>query len=256
MTGPPLLVVFDAASGSDDARLRLAESLRASGRAHQVFVAERGDDLGAVTGRAVHAARAAGGAVVVAGGDGAIHAVAQAVWNARLPFGLLPQGVPSAIAQAYGVPAGADEAFDALLRAQPRPVPVGQVGERLFLLDASLGLHPRRLSGLGAAWRAGPFTLELHAHGEVRVAHTHALRVGNVPPPLAASVPPPLPWPVMLWRLARGGLDQDADRFAFDRLVVRPRRGRQVEMRLDGERVCLDAPLVFQAAPHPLQLLA
>ena len=64
----------------------------------------------------------------------------------------------------------------------------------------------------------------------------------------------------MVWLLLRGALGRlgDADNvinFAFDRLTVRPYGRRRLKVAMDGEVTWLDIPLVFQVAPHPLQLL-
>lgn len=83
------------------------ERLRAEGRHVETFVVGQGHDLAAVIGRAVNAARDARGAVVAAGGDGTLNAVAQAVWNANLPMGVLPQGTFNYFARAHGIPASA-----------------------------------------------------------------------------------------------------------------------------------------------------
>ena len=298
---PALFIIFNASSGRDDTaevRRRVVDRLQAAGRQVQTFVVGRADDLSAVIGRAINAARDARGVVVAAGGDGTLNAVAQAVWNANLTMGVLPQGTFNYFARAHGIPAPLDQAVDALLHAQPRPVTLGQVGERLFLVNASVGLYPQLLeereratrqhgrsrlvallAGLGSLLRGqSVMTLELHGHGETRVVRTRTLFVGHnelqlqaiglreamavEAGRLAAITLQPLPMLRTLWLVLRGVIGrldgaEGVDSFAFDRLVVQPRRGaRLMKVAIDGEIAHLPAPLVFQTAPHPLQLLA
>ena len=148
MACPPLFIVFNSASGSEDARAvshALAQRLRTAGQPHEIFMVGRGGDLGAVIGRAVHAARAVGGAVVAAGGDGTLNAVAQVVWNANLVMGVLPMGTFNYFGRANGMPTDPDAAIDALLGSHIKPITLGMVADRVFLVNASVGLYPRLL---------------------------------------------------------------------------------------------------------------
>lgn len=214
-SAPPLFIVFNAALDGDDARAayaRVSARLRQAGRAHQVFWAQRPGDLAAAAVRAVQAARDAAGAVVAAGGDATLHTVAQAVWNARLPLGTLPVGAgPFGFSQAHGLPTDLDAATAALLQARAQPLTLGLLGGRLFLVSASVGLHPRppaaretlrartrrRLADLGSHLLAllrgrSLLTLELHASGASTVVRTRTLHICVSPRP-APAVPPAAP---------------------------------------------------------------
>ncbi|WP_243457644.1 diacylglycerol/lipid kinase family protein [Ottowia testudinis] len=295
-----MFIVFNAASGQADtlrASEQVASRLRTAGQAHHIFVAQAPGELGSVIGRAVHGARDAGGAVVAAGGDGTLNAVAQAAWNSRLLMGVLPLGTFNYFGRAHGMPTELDDAVDALLRARPRPVPLGLLGERVFLVNASVGLYPRLLlqreqakrrfgrhrgvallSGLRTLLRGGSvMTLQLHAQGQMRVVRTRTLFVGNndlqlhalglrealavEQGRLAAITLQPLSTLRTLWLVLRGALGrldgaEGVDSFAFDRLVVQPRRrATSMQVAMDGEVLRMATPLVFQTAPHPLQLL-
>ncbi|MFD1894110.1 diacylglycerol kinase [Ottowia beijingensis] len=293
----PLFLVFNAASGrgdTPDVSRHVAERLRAAGRRAECFVARQPGELGAVIGRAVNAARDARGIVVAAGGDSTLNAVAQAVWNAGLPMGVLPQGSLNYFGRTHGMSTDLDAAVDALLGARVQPVPVGMVGERLFLVNASVGLYPRLLEAGGqrhgrsrlVAWIAGLgtllrgrslMTLELHDGTETRVVRTRTLFVGHndlqlralgLREPLAAEAGrllaitlPPAPPLATLWRMLRGSIGRldgaaRVDSFSVDRLVVQPGRGSGgMQLAIDGELAHLPAPLVFQLAPRPLRLL-
>jgi diacylglycerol kinase family enzyme len=198
----PLYIVLNAGSGSDDAqatRATITEILSAAGRRHELLLIEPGAAVDCVAARAVELARAAGGAVVAAGGDGTISAVAQAVLPAGLPFGVLPQGTFNYFSRTHGIPADTTLATQALLRAQLQPVQAGQVNELVFLVNASVGLYPQLLedreaykqrfgrSRLVAFW-AGlvtllqgyrPLRLHLACQGAERDVRTPTLFVAN-----------------------------------------------------------------------------
>ncbi len=183
----PLTIVLNAGSGRDDSdatRETITSVLRAAGRAHDWMLIDRGANVADAAAKAVRQAQEQRGAVVAAGGDGTINAVAQAVLPAGLPFGVLPQGTFNYFSRAHGIPSGAQEAATALLRARVRPVQVGLVNGRVFLVNASVGLYPQlledreaykqrygrsRLVALGAA-----LVTLLHAHRPLRLVIGHA----------------------------------------------------------------------------------
>jgi diacylglycerol kinase family enzyme len=144
----PLSVLLNAASGHEDAQATYAligQLLAESGRRHRIEMVERGADIAQVAQRMVAQAMAQGGVVVAAGGDGTINAVAQAAHDAGCPMGVLPQGTFNYFSRTHGIPSDTAEATRALLGAQVTPVQVGLVNERIFLVNASLGLYPELL---------------------------------------------------------------------------------------------------------------
>lgn len=144
----PLHIVSNAGSGSKDAheaRQQIEAVLSAAHRPHEFILIENPDELTTVAKRAVDAAVRSDGAVVVAGGDGTINAVVQAVLPARRPFGIIPQGTFNYSSRAHDIPLDATEATSALLTARLKPVQVGMVNDRAFLVNASVGLYPELL---------------------------------------------------------------------------------------------------------------
>lgn len=138
-------IVSNAGSGSKDAqeaREQVEAVLSAAGRPHEFILIEDPRALAAVAKQAVDAAAKSGGAVVVAGGDGTINAVMQAVLPTRRPFGIIPQGTFNYSSRAHGIPQDTAEAARSLLSATVKPVQVGLVNDRAFLVNASLGLYP------------------------------------------------------------------------------------------------------------------
>lgn len=141
-------VVLNRGSGPHaDARerQRLIEStLRAAGARCEVRVA-KGRSLAEVIARQAQSARAAGGVLVGAGGDGTLNAVAAAAHAQDLRFAALPQGTFNFFGRNLGLPEDLAAATRLLPDAEERPVQVGEVGDRIFLVNASLGLYQRLL---------------------------------------------------------------------------------------------------------------
>lgn len=106
-------------------------------------------DIVQLAASAVDSARRDGGLVVAAGGDGTINAVAAAAWARGVPMGVVPLGTFNYFAREQALslePAQAvQDILQALQSGQMRAVNVGLVNERLFLVNASLGLYPRLL---------------------------------------------------------------------------------------------------------------
>lgn len=144
----PLHIVSNAGSGSRDvheARQHIEAIFSAAGRPHEFILIENPGQLEQVAKKAVDSAERSGGAVVVAGGDGTINSVVQAVLPSRRPFGIIPQGTFNYSSRAHGIPLDTEEAAKALLTARLKPVQVGLVNDRAFLVNASLGLYPELL---------------------------------------------------------------------------------------------------------------
>lgn len=129
----------------DDATARIESACAQAGRSLDLQVIGPDDDLAASARAAVARATADDGIVVAAGGDGTLNAVAQATLDSERPFGILPRGTFNYFGRAHGIPADLDAALEVLLTASPQPVPVGLVGPHLFLVNASIGLHPQWL---------------------------------------------------------------------------------------------------------------
>jgi len=199
----PFFVVLNAGSGREDARAvqrTIAGVLGRAGRRHEIRVVLHPQELERTARRVVEQARRERGVVVAAGGDGTLNAVAQLVLGAGLPFGILPQGTFNYFGRAYGIPADAERAAHALLDAVVRPVQVGLLNGRAFLVNASVGLYPQLLedreaykqrfgrSRMVALW-SGLATLlrpprQLHLELDVEAGQTRTLRtptlvVGN-----------------------------------------------------------------------------
>ena len=152
---PPLYIILNAGSGHDDkaaTRATIERVLAEAGRRFTMVVVADPTELGAIARRTVDEARRIGGIVVACGGDGTINTVAQATLGSGCAFGVLPQGTFNYFGRRHGIPADTAEAARVLVTARPHPVQVGLVNDRVFLVNASLGLYPRLLEDR-EAWK-------------------------------------------------------------------------------------------------------
>ena len=140
----PLQFVINAAAGSSDARaLRevIQAALRAGGRSGDLLFCNP-SELTGVSQQAATRAIATRTAVVAVGGDGTLNTVAQAAHGAGCAMGVVPQGTFNYFARTHGIPPDPAEAAGLLLHASPAPVQVARINERVFLVNATLGLYP------------------------------------------------------------------------------------------------------------------
>lgn len=197
----PLIFIINGASGSSDGdakRVVIEDALRAAGRQGDVrFV--RPDALAQEARAAAATALATRSAVVAVGGDGTINAVAQAAHAAGCAMGVVPLGTFNYVARTHGISTEPAEAAQMLIHAVPVPVQVGTVNDRVFLVNASLGLYPALLEdretykarfgrsrwvAMGAACMTllrghRQLRLLIDEGGEVREVRTPTLFVGN-----------------------------------------------------------------------------
>ena len=142
-----LLFVINSSSGAQDidAKCGVIESvLAAHGRQGELRVCGPAD-LRQVATEAAAAAVARGSAVVAVGGDGTLNTVAQAAHAAGCAMGVIPYGTFNYFARTHGIPTDPATAAQLLLEAQPSPVQVAAINQRLFLVNASLGVYPELL---------------------------------------------------------------------------------------------------------------
>ena len=129
-----------AGAGHDD---QAAQELRAKFRAHgcdaAVTLAKGGDDM---TAAARQALKDGIDMVVAGGGDGTINAVASVMAGSGVDFGVLPLGTLNHFAKDLGIPLVLDEAVRNAAEGRRLQVDVGEVNERIFLNNSSLGLYP------------------------------------------------------------------------------------------------------------------
>jgi diacylglycerol kinase family enzyme len=198
----PFFIVMNAGSGHSETQLRrstIENVLANNGRHCQLELVDDPAQLETIARSMAARALADGGVLVAAGGDGTINAVAHEALLAGCPFGVLPQGTFNYFGRTHGLPEDLTEAVYAMLRARLRPVQVGVLNERIFLVNASVGLYPKLLeereldkrhygrNRVVAFFSALKMALRPHRHlritleldGKTRNLRTTTLFVGN-----------------------------------------------------------------------------
>ena len=295
MTSPVLLLV-NPSSGSDD-KASLIERAHKSfeGREHPLEVVRlrSGDDIAA---RARSAISGKPHAVIAAGGDGTVSAVASVLVDSGTRFGVVPAGTLNHFAKALGIPMELDAALAIAAGDTTRMVDVGEVNGRIFVNNSSIGLYPsivvsreKQQHRLGrgkwpafawaifAALRRYPFLfVRLRTGNEELVRRTPFVFIGNneyVMEGLRIGTRARLDGGVlgvyMPHHTGRCGLLALAVRALFSRLrdsreldaVSLPGFSietphRRLPVALDGEVQLLDLPLVYRLRPRALTVLA
>lgn len=147
-TAAPFFIALNAGSGHAETAERQAiiESvLRGAGRQFQLTIIDQPDSIDDIAAQLAQQAAAANGVLVAAGGDGTINAVSRQAILHGCAFGVLPQGTFNYFARTHGIPEDLHDAVHALLSARLHPVQVGMVNDRVFLVNASIGLYPKLL---------------------------------------------------------------------------------------------------------------
>jgi diacylglycerol kinase family enzyme len=81
--------------------------------------------------------------IVVAGGDGSVHHVTQALVNTDGVLGVIPVGSVNHLARDLEIPIGDwRAALDIALTGELRQIDVGRINERYFLNSVMLGIYP------------------------------------------------------------------------------------------------------------------
>jgi diacylglycerol kinase family enzyme len=146
--GPPLFILLNAGSGhADTARQQqtIEGVLRQAGRRFTLKVVDDAGQLADLAHDMGLRAKAEGGILVAAGGDGTINTVAGKAVELGCPFGVLPQGTFNYFGRTHGIPEDLEQAVRSLLTGTVQPVQIGMVNQRIFLVNASIGLYPQIL---------------------------------------------------------------------------------------------------------------
>lgn len=152
----PLFIILNAGSGHHDAaetRAIVEEILREAGRTYEITLVEKPGELDTIARQTVQKAQQNKGIVVIGGGDGSLNTVAQAVLGSGCPLGILPRGTFNLFSREHGIPLDAAEATRTLLGNHVEAVPVGMVNDRVFLVNASMGMYPQVLQDR-ESWKA------------------------------------------------------------------------------------------------------
>lgn len=136
-------VIINVGSGADDKkemREKVAANFAASGRKANISLARTGAEVVELARRAV---RMQTDIIVAGGGDGTINAVASELVGTNKAFGVLPLGTLNHFAKDLNIPVDLEAAVRTIVSGHTTQVDVGQVNDRIFLNNSSLGLYPR-----------------------------------------------------------------------------------------------------------------
>jgi diacylglycerol kinase family enzyme len=255
---------------------------------------ERVRDPGDLTARARQAA-SRHDVLVAAGGDGTVSAIAAVAVPTGAPLGVLPMGTLNHFAKDVGLPLDLDSAVKVITDRHARRLDVGDVNDRVFINNSSVGLYPRMVWEREAEQRRGrrkwtafaiamlktwrdyrTIAARLDADGSTTVVRTPFIFVGNNQ------------YTAEGFRLGgRSRLDggrlsifvaPECGRFEMLSLPVRAISGRlrsdslpfvgfqaetvtvevmqrRASVALDGEVVMMSPPLVYRVRPGALQTL-
>lgn len=297
MTTPSLHLIANARSGRGQAD-RVVDAAGAACAAAGVVLhlhpVHSPHELPVAARRALGAALADGGTVVVSGGDGSVRSVASVIAGTGVSLAVIPSGTFNFFAREHGVPAELDDALAVALHGSLREVAAGLVNDELFVVNASIGLYAKAirererstrrfgrrrlvviLSTLATLLgRHAGLDLVIERAGVLARAHTPTVFVGTnelqlreLALPvcscvgdgrLAVLVLRPVNWlgalKLVLLTLLRRL--SDADRLAaFCADTLTVHRGKaSCTVALDGELLQLRCPLQFKAFPAALRL--
>lgn len=198
----PFFIIVNAGSGRSGTippREIIEGVLTEAGREHHVAVVEDPSRLPHVVRQSVASARKRGGIVVAVGGDGTINAVVQVMLDSGIPLGVVPHGTFNYFSRTHGIPDDTAEATRLLLSARAHPVQIGLVNDRVFLVNASLGLYPKVIedreahekqfgrSRLVSFWSAAVTLLREHRQLRLRVEDSAEVRDLRTPTLVVAN---------------------------------------------------------------------
>lgn len=131
-----LLTNPNSRSGKSDTLTQCVERFRARGVDISVCETKSPEDARTRIAQVPESVRL----IIVAGGDGTIHNVAQALADCGKPVAILPMGTANDLAKSLNLPADPVEACDAILDGELKTIDLGQVDEHLFFNAAHMGL--------------------------------------------------------------------------------------------------------------------
>ncbi|HEX9963198.1 MAG TPA: diacylglycerol kinase family protein [Pyrinomonadaceae bacterium] len=194
----PIEVIINAGSGSverEETERRLTQLFEENGVGANISMATSGEEIIAF------AEKAAGGnaeIIVAGGGDGTISAVAAPVIKARKTLGILPLGTLNNFSKDLRIPQDLTEAVRIIVEGNAKQIDVGEVNNRIFVNNSSIGLYPsivrrrERQQRLGRGkWRSAfwaalkilkrtPFfAVKLETENGERIVKTPFVFIGN-----------------------------------------------------------------------------
>ena len=135
-------VIINASSGTDEKKgvqRRLQELIVARGIDARISIAHTG---ARVVELAQRAAQSDAQIIVAGGGDGTINSVASAAIKSGKTMGVLPFGTMNHFAKDLHLPLDLEDALEVIVAGHAIKIDVGEVNDRIFVNNSSLGLYP------------------------------------------------------------------------------------------------------------------
>ena len=290
--GRPFCILNGHSVHVEEAKAQIARAASERGVDIEVVVTKRGDDIGALTARALAEGRRL---VVAGGGDGTVNAVAGKLAGADAALGVLPMGTLNHFAKDAGLPLGLEAAARTLFAGRVAEVDVGEVNGRVFVNNSGVGFYPHFVRQREAQERRGhekrvAFILALRSvvrryfrlRMGLRMKEAEALQrvtpflfVGNnryhaAGPEIGtrSTLDSGRLWVCTAPSLGRRNLaraalralvgrepDEELNVFETEELWVEPATPR-ANVSFDGEVAVMEAPLHYRIRPRALRLVA
>jgi diacylglycerol kinase family enzyme len=244
---------------------------------------------------AARTASARASVVVAAGGDGTVSRVAAGVIDTAATLGILPLGTRNHFAKDLHIPLELDKAVATIAAGRLGRIDVGQVNDRVFVNNSSIGLYPSIVDARDELRRRGHSKwtamaiatvsvlrryrgvhMRIDVDGRERVWRTPFVFVGNNEytldginlgsraslegGKLFVYVTPrvhtrDLPMLLVKAIAGRAGRSGDFEIVSAAELRIDTRRRRTVRVALDGEVAKMEAPLRYRTRPGALKVL-
>jgi diacylglycerol kinase family enzyme len=295
-------VLLNGSSGTaeKESREKLRADLEAAFETHGITADVQflhGEDLAAGAERALQSvARGTCHGVIAGGGDGTISAVASILAGSNVPLGVIPLGTLNHFAKDLHIPLSISGSVEVIAAGATRTVDVGEVNDRVFINNSSIGLYPylvldrerrRHRHGLPkwfamvfAAFRALRYfpvrRLSIRMEGWSEACRSPAVFVGNnvyrITGPalgtrksmsegkLCLYVANPQSRIKLLWLACRcvfGTVDEQRDlRMVSVPAIEVDSRNRRLLVARDGEVETIRSPLRYKIRPNALRVFA
>lgn len=139
-----ITIIINSASGhteKDELLAGILDRLATSGFTASAVKIGKGENVEDKAKAAVLKAKETDGIIVAAGGDGTINSVAALCYEHGVTMGVLPLGTYNYFARELKIPLAIDDAVTILINGQEKLVSIGLIQDRVFLVNASIGLY-------------------------------------------------------------------------------------------------------------------
>lgn len=177
----PIAVILNVSAGTAQRHPNLdaevGDLFRASGCDAEIVILRRGQSP---TDAARHASVRAS-IVVAGGGDGTVSGVVAGMLGSPAALGVLPLGTLNHFARDLGIPIDLRDAVAVVAARHTVRVDVGQVNDRVFINNCSIGLYPNIVEERERLRREGHFKWPAMAIATLRVLRRYrgvAVRIG------------------------------------------------------------------------------